>query len=350
MPEEYSGFLGALPDEIADKLPQSVFEGDRESVLNAAEEMSGVRYLLNALFSSFSGAVTSLLPTLALMLGVVVLSALCHVFAASSGSLSAAVSFACRLCSYLVTVGVAVSALSGLKEYFNSLFSLVAAFVPLSGVLYAMGGNLTGAASGSLTLSTTLTVCQFFFSKTVIPIFCTCLSLSLMSVFEGVGARTAGSISSMLKKWYTTALAFVSMILTAAIAGQGIISAKADNAAMRGAKFATGSFIPISGGTLSSTLGTLAASVELLRGSVGVVGIVIILLMLISVIVRLAAIRGLLSLTSFAAGVLGCTGEQKLLDEIGSLYGYLEGIAAISAVTFIIAMAVFATTAAAVAI
>lgn len=348
MPEEYSAFLDALPDEIADKLPEYVFKGDRESIAKAAEEITGVKYLVTALFSAFGEALSSLLPTLALMLGVVVLSALCHVFESSTGSMAASVSFACRLCSYFVTVNVAVSAVSSLYEYFDTLFAIVAAFVPLSGVLYAMGGNLTCAASGSLTLSSTLALCQFFFSKTALPIFCTCLSLSLISVFDGVGSRAAGSVSSMLKKWYTTALAFVSMILTAAIAGQGIISAKADNAAMRGAKFAAGSFIPVSGGVLSSTLGTLAASVELLRGSVGVLGIAVILLMLISVIVRLAALRLIISLSSFAAGVLGCSGEQRLLDEVGSLYGYLEGIAALSAVIFIIAMAVFATTASAI--
>ncbi len=348
LPEEYGDFLGALPDDVADKLPTEVFDGNRESLKDAAEELVSVKFLLSALLGAFSGGLTSLLPTLAILLGVVVLASLCHIFASGFGGLSASVSFAARLCSYCAIATVAVTSLSSLGEYFDALFGMVAAFVPLSGVLYAMGGNLTGAASGSAALSATLAVCQFFFSKTVIPVFCACLSLSLLSVFEGTGASAARSVSTAVKKWYTTALAFIMMILTAAIAGQGILSSKADNAAMRGAKFAASSFIPISGGTVSSTLGTLAASVELMRGSVGVLGIVIILLMLISVIVRLAAMRGVLALASFTAGMLGCAGEQRLLDEIGSLYGYLEGIAAISAATFIIAMAVFAATASAV--
>ena len=46
--------------------------------------------------------------------------------------------------------------------------------------------------------------------------------------------------------------------------------------------------------------------------------------------------------------MLGCSGEKRLLDEIGSLYGYLEGLAAISAVVFVMALAVFASTAAAI--
>jgi hypothetical protein len=46
--------------------------------------------------------------------------------------------------------------------------------------------------------------------------------------------------------------------------------------------------------------------------------------------------------------MLGCGGEKSLLDEVGSLYGYLEGIAALSAVVFLIAFAIFAATTAAV--
>ena len=71
-------------------------------------------------------------------------------------------------------------------------------------------------------------------------------------------------------------------------------------------------------------------------------------MMLIPVVAYLAAMRGALAIASFTAGMLGCSGEKRLLDEIGSLYGYLEGIAAISAVVFVMALAVFASTAAAI--
>ena len=348
--EELEGFLDSLPDGVLDKLPIDINRVDTDSLLSSATETSGITYLLGMIFEAFGGAVTEILPTLTLLLGIVILSAVAHNFSSNfGGGIGGAVGFACRLCSFCAIAAISVDSLSRLKEYFDSLFAAVAAFVPLSGVLYAMGGNLTGAASGTVTLSATLTVCQFFFSETVIPVFCACLALSLLSVFEGVSASAASTISSAVKKWYTTALAFIMMILTAAVAAQGVLASKADGAAMRSVRFAASSFIPVVGGTVSSTLGTLVASVELLRGAVGVLGVVIILMMLIPVVVYLAAMRGALAVASFTAGMLGCSGEKRLLDEIGSLYGYLEGIAAISAVVFIISMAVFASTAAAVA-
>ena len=349
LPDEYGEFIDSLPNGVTDSLPDSAFSSDSAEILGAAGELGSVSYLLETLLDSFGGAIGELLPTLALLCGIVILSAVCHLFASNlGGGVSAAVSFSARLAAFCSIAASAVSSLSRLRDYFDSLFSAVASFLPLTSVLYASGGNLTAAASGTLTLNAILSVCQLVFTKTVSPVFSVCLSMSLLSVFDGVGGFAAQSISSSVKKWYTTALAFVMMILTTALAAQTILSVKADNAAMKGMKFAASSFIPVSGDAVSSTLGTLAASVELMRGAVGVIGVAVVLLLLIPIIVELALLRAVFALAAFLAGMLGCSSEHKLLNEIGSLYGYLEGVAVLSSVVFIIAFAIFAATCSAV--
>ena len=289
------------------------------------------------------------MPTLFLLFGIVILSA---VFRALSAGLFQNTATECelcvRLCTYCVTAGVAVSSLERLEHYFESLFSAVSAFLPLSAVLYDMGGNLTAAASSTATLTAILTVCQFLCTKTVIPLFCLCMALSLLSVFDGAVGLGGQSLSASVRKWYGYGLGFVMMILTTALGTQSILSAKADGMAMRSAKFVASGFVPVTGGTVSSTLGTLAASVELLRGAVGAVGIGVILMLLIPVVVHIALLRGIYALSSFLAGMLGCGGEQKLLSEIGGLYGYPQGIAVLCSGIFLIAMAVFATASASV--
>jgi hypothetical protein len=82
--------------------------------------------------------------------------------------------------------------------------------------------------------------------------------------------------------------------------------------------------------------------VELLRGSIGVIGIVIIILMLVPVIVELALLRLALSLGAFFAGLMGCSSEQRLLSELSGLYGYLEGVAVLCSVIFLISFGIFA--------
>ena len=348
LPDEYGDFIDSLPDGVADKLPDSAFSSDSSDVADAAHSLSGAGYLLGALFDSFGASLGGVLPTLSLLCGIVILSAVCRLFAANLGGLSAAVSFATRLFSYCAIAASTLASISRLSDYFDSLFAAVASFVPLTAVLYASGGNLTQAASGTVTLGTVLSVCQLVFTKTVIPVFSVCLSMSMLSAFDGAGGVAAQSIAATVKKWYTTALAFVMMILTTSLAAQSIISVKADNAAMKGMKFAASSFIPVSGGAVSSTLGTLASSVELMRGSVGIVGVAVILLLLIPTVVELAMLRLALALAASLAAVLGCPCENRLLSEIDSLYGFLEGVAALSAVVFIVAFAIFASTCSAV--
>ena len=344
-PEEYGDFIDSLPDEVIDALPEGAISGNSEEISDAASTLGSVTKLLGAFLDAFGSSLTSVLPTMATLFGIIMLSAVGQAVASnSSAGLSGALAFASKVCSFSVISACSVAVLDRLECYFNSLFSTVTAFVPLTGVLLAMGGNLTGAATTSATLTLTLSVCEAMCAKTVIPVFCICLSLTLITLFEGQSATVGQTASASVKKWYTTLLGFVMMIMTVSALSQSIISSKADNAAMRGAKFAASNFIPISGSALSSTLGTLGAAVELLRSSVGVIGIAVIMLMLIPTIVELALLRGVFSLAGFAAGMLGCSGEQRLLGEIGSLYGFLEGVAALSSAIFIISFAVFAAT------
>ena len=344
MPEEYADFRDSVDGEIIDKLPEGVFSENVEEVGEAAGALIEPVAMLGIIIDALGVGLVDVLPTLALVLGIVILSATLGAFASESGGLSRVVGGCIRLCTFTAISGIAVKCIESLSLYFERLFAAVAGFLPLSAALFAMGGNLTVAAGTSATLGVTLAICQFFCTKTVIPIFCLSLCTSMLSVFEGKGSAACGTVSGMIRKWYTTALAFVMMIMTCSLAGSTLLGSKADNMAMRGARFAVSSFIPVSGGTVASTLGTLASSVELMRGSVGVIGIVIIIMMLIPVIIELALLRGVFAIGSFCAATLGADGESRLLHELDSLYGHLEGIAVLSAVIFIIAFGIFAAT------
>ena len=345
LPQEYKDFLDSLEDSVADKLPDSVFSDDANEVGEAASEIVKPENIVSLIFDMLFEGLKNALPTLAILLGVVVLSALANILSSNCGSMSKAVEGCTRLSTFCIISGLAVYCVNTLSTYFDRLFSAVSSFLPLSATMYAMGGNLNTAAGNSASLTVILSVCEFFFTKTVVPVFCICLCLSLLSVFDGVGSAAAGSIGATVRKWYMTALSFLMAIMTFALGASNLLSVKADKMAMRGMKFAVSSFVPVSGGTLSSTLGNLAASVELLRGSIGGIGIVSLLLLLLPVIIELALLRGVFAVSSFCASMLGCNGEAKLLSDIESLYGYLEGMAALSAAVFIFAFGIFARTA-----
>ena len=343
LPDDYKDFLDSLDPDTSDKLPDGVFSSDTEDIYGAAQSLSDARKILSALLEAFSSGLSCVLPRLAVILAIVIISALCYsVSSYCSGGLSRAVDVCVRLCSFCALSGVAISCAESVKLYFERLFCAMSSFIPLGAAMYAMGGNLTGAASSAGSLAVTLTVCEFICGYTVIPVFSMCLCMSLLGVFGGVSGNLGGTVSASVRKWYTTAMAFVMMILTGAITSQSILSAKADNVAMKGVKFAASSFVPLFGGSLSGTLGTLSSSVELLRGSVGIIGIAAIFLMLLPVIIELALMRTVFSIGAFCAGMIGCSDEQRIMNDIGSLYGYLEGAALMCSAVFVIALGIFA--------
>ncbi len=343
MPDEYNDFLGSLPQNIIDSLPNGMISGNAEDVSESVRKMSSPTELLRLLLDGIFGGIGSVTPTLVIAIGILLLSRVIELIAPPKeifGSLSTV----SRLCVMSVVLNLVFLSISRLSEYFTSLCGIAKAYIPLSAALYAAGGNVSTAAASSASFGVCLTVCQFIFTYTAIPMFVFCTSMAVLSSFEG--ASIVNSITGGIKRYYTVILSIVMSALGVGIGAQTVISAKADDASMRGAKIAIGSFVPISGGALSSSLGAIASGVELIRASVGMGGVIIIFMLLIPLISHLAVMKlffFILDLFSAATG-----DRVGVISEMGELYSYLLGIACISSGVFILMFAILGLSAAAI--
>lgn len=337
MPDGYGDFIDSLPDDTKDILPDGMYSDDMDKVSDAVSEMSGIEYLLSAILGCFSSALTKAIPNAVLLVGLLIISSLGRLM---SAHLSPGVSRIFDICSRLVLFcaigGVAISVLGNVKEFFVRVSGIISAFVPLSATLYTMGGNISAALKSSTGLLVTLGIVEFISGVVVVPLFCFCLAMSLVSSMTldmGVG-----SVGGSVKKAFMTALGIITAILSLSLSSQTVIASKADGLVMKGAKAFLGS-IPVTGGAVSSSLGTLASSVELIRGIVGVGGIIILLLSLFPIIIELWLMRSVYSLLGGFSGMLGMSGEHKFLMEVSELYGILEGVAIMCSVVFLVSMA-----------
>ena len=77
-----------------------------------------------------------------------------------------------------------------------------------------------------------------------------------------------------------------------------VVNSAADNLSMRTAKFIIGSAVPVAGGVLSEALGTLTASVSLLKSSVGIYGVVACVVIFLPLLTELFLWRVGLNITS----------------------------------------------------
>ena len=79
---------------------------------------------------------------------------------------------------------------------------------------------------------------------------------------------------------------------------------------------------------LKRSTSTVAGSVQYLRGTVGVGGIAVMICLFLPMFLSVCLTRLTLSLSAAAAGLLGCTREEKFLGTAAGVFGYLSAVIA----------------------
>ena len=148
-------------------------------------------------------------------------------------------------------------------------------------------------------------------------------------------------ICKQIKNTYMTLLGFFTMVLSASLSFGSAISSAADTVAARAVKYAIGNMIPIVGSTVSSSYGTLSASVSMIKNTVGVSSIIALAVITIPVIVRLMFVRLSLNICTTAAEILGCDRIGKLYNDFSSVYDLVLSAVVFVSLVFIIICSVF---------
>ena len=323
VPDEYQSLLESIPKSMRDLLPDELFSSRVEDVGNAAKQMGDFSYLLNVLLSLIGLELGSNVRLLASICGLLLLSAISNALQGTLKSTSVAKAFS-LLSTLMITSALLSHGYQGIQavtSYFSTLGSMTGALIPLMGVLYTLGGNVTTAVASSSSLVIYMTVQEQLIGKSIVPFCGIVLSIAMIRAIDP-GLRV-GTLSDTIKKNYTTFLAFLMMLLGAMLAIQTTLGAGSDTVMMRSAKFAAGNLIPIVGGSVSDLVRTVSAGVGYLRGSIGICAVILLILMLFPTLVKLFLIRLVWQITASFADLLGCESEKKLLDEMASLCNYL---------------------------
>ena len=336
LPDVYLDLFNSLPPSILEGLPEGALSNKAEEVGNAVGEMSSFSFLLQTVLSLVGLRLGDCLKLLCSVVGILILSSICRTFCASLKKPEIARAFSLMI-TLVITVtifGAGFGTIESTVSYFETLNAFTSATVPLMGSLYIMGGNAAAAVSTSAGLSLFMTVLEEIVGNSIVPFCGVCLALALIGACEG-GPRLGGLLTS-LKKNYTIVLSFFMMLLLAMLSAQTVLGASKDTLAMRSAKFAAGSLIPVVGGSVSELLRSVSAGVGYMRSVVGICGVLLLILLMLPTLIELLLARATWQICSFFAEILGCDGERRLLDEFASINGYLIAAVAIcSSVLFL---------------
>ncbi len=337
MPPAYGDMADRLPSDVVELLPDHLFSQDVGEALEATETLTDWQYLLRALLSAVGLRLGDAVQLLCTLIGLLLIAAILGKLRESIGGASGEMfGFCLRLALYAAIVTQTAGMVEVVQTFFSQLKNLTGGMVPVMGILYAMGGNLGQAALNEELLVIFLAVCEYVSGVITPPVCAICMAFSLMDAF---GTRlTLAPLCEQVKRWYTSVLGVVMFLLSLALSTQSVLAGRADSLGMRGVKYAVGNLLPIVGGAVSGTLGTVAESVRMLRGVCGVSGVVLVALLLLPTLVQLLLFRAMIRLASTIASLLGCDGEAHLLSDMASLHGYLAAGVSICALLFILAL------------
>lgn len=344
--EEHAAFLESIPPEVAALLPESFFAADLETGEAALREAGGIRGILRAVGKLTGLAIGENLALLAKICGLLLLAAVARALIGQKvGGVGKAYGFCTTLALALLLLGLQGNKLAQLEAFFDTVRALCVSFLPMMGTLFAMGGNVRLAVVNHGVLSSFLTVLETLCAGTVLPIAGICLSFALLDAITG---RTAlRGVAGVIKRTYTLSLSFLMGIFCFVLGSQSVLAKAGDTLALRTARFAAGSFLPLVGGSVSETMRTVAGSVSYLRSVAGTGAILALFFAFLPVFLSILLTRIAFLLGGAVAGMLSLEPEGKLLGELASVYGYFLAIIAVLFVTVVFSLTLFAQCAAA---
>lgn len=343
---QYDTFLESIPSEVRDLLPESFFSAELETGDEAIREAGGINTVLRVLGKLTGLAVRENLSLLAKICALLILAAIFRTLVAGkTAGVGKAYGFCTTLALAVILLGLQRGKFSQLEAFFDTVRALCVAILPMMGTLYAMGGNLRTAVVNHGVLSSFLTVLQTLCAGTILPLAGICLAFALLDAITG--RASLRGVANVIKRTYTLSITFLMGIFCFVLGSQSALAKASDTLALRTARFAAGSFLPLVGGSISETLRTVAGSVTYLRSVAGTGAILVLFFAFLPTFLSALFTRIAFLLGSAVAGMLSCEAEGKLLTELGSAYGYFLAIITVLFVTLVFSLTLFAQCAAA---
>lgn len=255
-----------------------------------------------------------------------------------SGDKSAAAVLAGTLAIAAAGIGDVMSAASAAVSAIKAVSEFMFAFIPVFTAIVAVSGKTaTSAASGALLLGATQAVsaaCTYL----ILPIISGFSALFISSSFSPLTERS--SLPVILKKAALWILSLVSTLFLGILGIQTVISSASDTVGLKTAKFIVGTCVPVAGPALAEAASTVAASVSLVRSSVGAYAIAALVFTILPVLLQVAMLRGCFLLSIAVSETFALPKMTSLLKAIDSVLSVLFAILLLISGLFVIALGI----------
>lgn len=319
------GTLHVRAEEVYDDTLQSLLAlSDEDTFLPPDADLSAPETLTRNGFAAFlqkcwdtvRAEAGTPLRTLTLLFGVILLSALAQGVGQGAESVYACI---CTLCAVGIISEPLIGVFERAVETLCRTSDFMLGFTGIFGGVIAVSGSISTAAvyQGSMAV-----LCEIA-GKTAGSLLFPMLSMSLaMSIVDAVNpAVSLQGLIGMMQKVSAWLLGLLMAGFLGLLSVQSLVTAAADRAGTKAAKYVISGSIPIVGGAVSDAYAAVLGSFGVLRSTVGLTGILLVLSLLLPAVVSL----GLYRLVVMCAGAVSELFDVKVLTR---LFRNLESVMA----------------------
>ena len=336
--EELPSENDKYPEEINELLPDDFKGGSASEIVNG---MSAGK-IIKVAVSAFRAVFPKTMKSVSAVMGLVIIASVVGVIRENTArtELKDILSYISAVCVCGAAYSVIGNVFSIVREYITAVGTILKLVIPSLCILGAASGSVTFSTVGGGIAYSAVALLESLCEGFVLPLIRICLCVSFGAT--ALGNDALAGLSTSIKKTASMILSFIMLVFSFVLGINGIISASADGAAQKSVKFAASGTIPIIGGAVGDAVGSISASVAVVRSVVGGAGAAIILLASIGPVCMLGTYKLSFEFISTAANMLGLGRESKFLSEISGVSGFLMAILSCIGVFFIICLGLLA--------
>ena len=302
--------------------------------IGKASESVGIKQILSSILNAASGGRSEYVSLLLTLVGAVIFSSLASLHESDVGAASSrAVGVICSALLFdrlLFLIMGSVEALGELGDFFSSV-------IPVCLAVNTLGTSPSTATAQALGMGITLAIYSYLSQSLLLPLVSASFVTSAVSSVDGAFAR----ISKGIRSAFLWIIGIFSTLVSATFSLQSVIASGADNAVIRGAKYAIGGTVPIVGGTVSSALGLLVGGAAYARSVVGGGAIAVVISLIISPMITIVMYRLCLKLALIFASLISVDGCADVISSFLGAIDMLMAAYAFSAIVYIAELLAF---------
>ncbi len=328
---------GSLDSDVSDELSKRKISLSDPASLNNISVEEIFAYIAEA----FSENILSPLSLLGKIVGILLICSLVSSVGDSSDEMSKLIGTVASLAVIGVTYSYLNEALLSVTTMLSDVSQFMLSYVPVYvGVITSSGG----AVSASGYYVALLSLCEVIavIGKAVLPTICGCMVA--ISIAESISPISGMDVASSIKKTLNRFFGLFATIFVGVLSVKSLVGASADSIAVRGAKYAASSFVPVVGSAVSEAYTTVVGSLSLIRSATGAFGMIAVLFIVLRPIISVVALSLVLWLSKATAELLAVKSASRFLGGVSDIVSVMLTASILLSMLFVISTAVLMMT------